>query len=128
MACKMYLLASSFDFKGVTLGTTPVLKVHTPLPVFPVEIVFAENARRILTEVETEVEKILGSFRPKEYDALTTAKLPNGGHLNRVFEQIRLAFAPHRLPDGEASEVARKKRKAEVSKKPAAKKVKTGPV
>jgi hypothetical protein len=34
VACKMYPLASSFGFKGVTLGTTPVSKVRTPLLVF----------------------------------------------------------------------------------------------
>jgi hypothetical protein len=37
VACKMYLLASSFSFKGVTLDMTLVSKVRTPLPVFLVE-------------------------------------------------------------------------------------------
>jgi hypothetical protein len=54
--------------------------------VFPVEVVSAESASRILAEVETKAERILGSFRPKEYDALSMAKLPNGGRLNHVFE------------------------------------------
>jgi hypothetical protein len=40
--------------------------------------------------VETEAEKILGSFGPKEYGALTIVKLSNGGHLNHVFEQMEL--------------------------------------
>jgi hypothetical protein len=75
VACKMYPLASSFGFKGMTLGMTPVLKVRTPLPVFPVEAVSTENAHHILAEVEMEAEKILGSFGPKEYDALNMATL-----------------------------------------------------
>jgi hypothetical protein len=103
VACKMHPLASSFGFKGVTLDTTPVLKVHTLLPIFLLEMVSTENAHHILAEVETEAKKILGSFRPKEYDALTMAKLPNGGHLNSVFEQMGLAYSPCPLPDNEAS-------------------------
>jgi hypothetical protein len=124
----MYQLASSFGFKGVTLSTTPVLKVRTPLPVFLVETVSVENARRVLVEVEMEADKILGSFGPKEYDILTTAKLPNGGRLNCGFEQMGLAYAPCPLPDSKASQAVREKRKAEVSKKLATKKAKTSPV
>jgi hypothetical protein len=86
MACKIYTLASSFGIKGVTLSMTPVSKVCTLLPVFLVEMVSMENARQVLAEVEMEAKKILGSFGPKEYDALTKVKLPNGGRLNRVFE------------------------------------------
>jgi hypothetical protein len=111
MACKMYPPASSFGFKGVTLGTTPVSRVRTPLLVFLVEMVSVENTRHILAKVETEVEKILGSFGPKEYDALTTAKLPNGERLNRVFEQMGLAYALRPLPGSEASQMARKSEK-----------------
>jgi hypothetical protein len=111
MACKMYPPASSFGFKGVTLSTTPVSRVRTPLLVFLVEMVSVENTRHILAKVETEVEKILGSFGPKEYDALTTAKLPNGERLNRVFEQMGLAYALRPLPGSEASQMARKSEK-----------------
>jgi hypothetical protein len=35
-----------------------------------------------------ETEKVLGSFGPKEYDALRLPNIPNGGHLNSVFEQM----------------------------------------
>jgi hypothetical protein len=82
VACKMYPLASGFGFRGMTAGTTPVSKVQTPLPVFPVGAVSTEGASRILAEDE----RILGSFKPKEYDALSTVKLLNGGRLNHVFE------------------------------------------
>jgi hypothetical protein len=110
VVCKMYPLASSFGFKVKTLGSTPVSKVCTLLPVFSVEMVSAENASRVLAEAETEA--VLGSFGPKEYDALTTVKVPNGGHLNSVFEQIGLAYAPRPLPSSEASQVEREKRKS----------------
>jgi hypothetical protein len=98
MACKMYPLASGFGFRGVTVGTTPVLKVPTPLSVFPMEVVSVDGASRILVEIETEAKRILGSFGPKEYDAMSMAKLPNGGCLNRIFEHMGLAYAPWLLP------------------------------
>jgi hypothetical protein len=88
VACKMYSLAAGFGFESVPLGTTPVSKVDTPLPLFAVGNVAREYTTRILAEVETEAEKVLGSFRPKEYDALCTVNIPNGGHLNRVLEQM----------------------------------------
>jgi hypothetical protein len=39
-----------------------------------------------LVEVETEAEKILGSFRPREYGDVVVENIPNGGRVNRVFE------------------------------------------
>jgi hypothetical protein len=80
--------------------------------VFPVEVVSAESSSRILAEVETEAERILRSFRPKEYDALS---MVNSGCLNHVFEQMGLAYAPQPLPGTESFQVAREKREAEVS-------------
>jgi hypothetical protein len=32
--------------------------------------------------VETEAERVLGSFGPRECDALIAANVPNGGRLN----------------------------------------------
>jgi hypothetical protein len=125
MACKIYPLASGVGFRGVTIGTTPMSKVPTPLPILPVEAVSEESASRILTEVETEAQRILGSFGSKEYDVFSMAKLPNGGHLNHIFEQMLLAYTLWQLPETEAFQAAREKRKAEVSKKPIAKKAKT---
>jgi hypothetical protein len=43
-------------------------------------------ASHVLAKVETEAEKVLGSFGPREYDALVAVNIPNGGRLNRVFE------------------------------------------
>jgi hypothetical protein len=68
-----------------------------------VEPVSAEDAGRFLAKVETNVEMILGSYGPKEHDALMTAKLPNGGRLNWVFEQMGVPYAPRPLPGIEAS-------------------------
>jgi hypothetical protein len=82
----------------MTIATTVVSKVQTPLPVFPMGAVSVENASRLLAEVQTEAERILGSFVLKDYDALSMANLPNGGRLNHVFEQMGLAYAPRPLP------------------------------
>jgi hypothetical protein len=54
-ACKMYLLAGGFGFDSVLLGTTPVSKVDTPLPLFAVGNVVAEHVDRLLAEIETAV-------------------------------------------------------------------------
>jgi hypothetical protein len=102
VACKMYPLASGFGFRGVTVGTTPVSKVQTPLLIFSVEVVSVESASHILVEVEMEAKRILESLRLKEYDALSMVKLLNGVHLNCVFEQMGLAYAPRPLPGTEA--------------------------
>jgi hypothetical protein len=125
VACKMYPLAFGFGFRGMTVSTTPVSKVHTPMPMFPLEAVSTANASRILVEVETKAERILRSFRPKEYDALSIVKLPNGGSMNHVFEQMGLAYAPRSLLRTKAFHAAREKHKAKVSKKPIDKKAKT---
>jgi hypothetical protein len=34
-----------------------------------------------LVEVETEAERFLGNFRPREYDKVMATKLPNGAIL-----------------------------------------------
>jgi hypothetical protein len=62
-----------------------------------------------LAEVETEVEKVLWSFRPKEYDTPCTTNILNDGYLNRVLEQMRVPYAPCPLPGSEASQAAIKK-------------------
>jgi hypothetical protein len=57
-------------------------KVQAPLLLIAVESVAAEHTDRVLAEIETEAEKVLGSFRPKEHDALRMANILNGGRLN----------------------------------------------
>jgi hypothetical protein len=82
LACEMYPLASSFGFRDVTVGTTTVSKVKAPLPVFPIEPVSTEDAGRLLTKVETNIERTLGNFVPNKHNALATGKLLNDGRLN----------------------------------------------
>jgi hypothetical protein len=79
-----------------------------------------------LAEVETEAERVLGSFGPREYDALMVANILNGGRLNRVLEQMGVPYFPRPQPGSVASQSANKKQKAEVAKKPATKKAKAG--
>jgi hypothetical protein len=80
---------------------TPVLKVETPLLLFIVGTIAAEHANRVLVEMETKAERVMGSFEGP--------------------------YAPRPLPSSEASHVAKKKWKAEVSKKLVAKRAKAGP-
>jgi hypothetical protein len=81
MACKVFPLASGFGFKDVPVGMTLVSKARTSLPLFTIESVSTEDASRVLVEVETEAERFLGNFRPREYDEVMATKLPNGAIL-----------------------------------------------
>jgi hypothetical protein len=103
----MYLFSVGFGFKNVTDGTTVMSKVLVPLPVS------VENAHHFVVKVETDAEWILGSYGPKEHDVCITTKLSNGGHLNRVFEQVGVANAPRSMPITIAFPVAMRKWKAD---------------
>jgi hypothetical protein len=48
VACKMYPLATGFSFKSMPLGTTPVSRVETPLPLSAMRNVATEHADRVL--------------------------------------------------------------------------------
>jgi hypothetical protein len=69
---------------------------------------------------------VLGSFRPREYDALMVANISNGDRLNHVLEQMGVLYFPCPQPSSAASQVTNKKPKAKVAKKPATKKAKVG--
>jgi hypothetical protein len=124
VACKMFPRDFGFSFRNVPISMMPVLGVRTPLPLFPVKPVSLEDISHVLAEVETDAERFLGSFGSREYDVVMAAKLPNGGHLNHVFEKMGVTYAPRPLPGSEASQAARDEQKAEVSRKPIAKKAK----
>jgi hypothetical protein len=112
LACGMYPLLVGFSFRNVTTGMTAVSKVKMPLPIFPVEAVSTEDANCFLATVKTDAEKILGSYGPREHDVCMIAKLPNGGCLNRVFEQMGVPYAPHPLTGTEAFTTATKEVKS----------------
>jgi hypothetical protein len=103
MACKIFPLVASFGFESVPLGTTPILRVETPLLLFALGTIVAEHADHFLVKLETEIEKVLGSFRLREYDALRLANIPNGGRLNCVFEQIGVSYSPRPEPGSTVS-------------------------
>jgi hypothetical protein len=126
VACKIYPLAASFSFESVPLGMTPVSKVETPLPLFAVGTIATEHVDHFLTEVETETERVLGSFGPREYYALRVVNILNDDRLNRVLKQMGVSYFPRLQPDSVASQSSNKKWKAEVAKKLAAKKAKVG--
>jgi hypothetical protein len=124
LACGVYLLSIGFSFKNVATGMTAVSKEETHLPIFPVEAVSVEGVDRFLAMVEMDTKKMLGSYGPREHDAYMMAKLLNGGHLNQIFEQMGVPYAPCPLSGTDAFAVAKKKRKVDTSKKTVAKKVK----
>jgi hypothetical protein len=126
MMCKIFSLPTGFGFESVPLGTTLISKVETPLPLFIVGTIAAEHANHFLAKVNMETKKVLGSFGPREYDALRVANIPNGGCLNRIFEQIGISYFPHPQPGSVAAQLTNRKRKAEVAKKSVAKKAKAG--
>jgi hypothetical protein len=95
VACKIYPFAANFGFESVPLGITPVLKVETPVPLFVVGTITVNHADHFLMEVETEPERMLGSSRPREYDALRVANIPNAGRLNHILEQMGVPYFPH---------------------------------
>jgi hypothetical protein len=57
-----------------------------------------EHADHFLVKVETETEKVLGSFRPREYDALRLVNIPNGGHLKHIFKKMGVSHSPRPDP------------------------------
>jgi hypothetical protein len=117
-----------FGFRDVATGTMTVSTVVTPLSDFPVETILAEGANHFLAMVETDAEKVLGSYASREHGACMAAKLPNGGRLNRVFDQMVVPYGPRPLPDTVAFIVAMKKCKANVSRETVVKKAKLASV
>jgi hypothetical protein len=88
VACKIFSLAASFGFESVPLGMTP-------LPLFDVGTIAMEHTDHFLVEVEIEAERVLVSFRPREYVALRVVNIPNGGRLNHVLEQMGVSYFSH---------------------------------
>jgi hypothetical protein len=82
VACKMYPLATGFGFESVPLGMTPMSKVESPLLLFAMGAIAARLADQVLAEIEMEVERVVGSFGPREYDTLKMAIILNTGRLN----------------------------------------------
>jgi hypothetical protein len=126
VACKIYPLAASFSFESAPLGATPVSKVETPLLLFVVGTIAVEHVDHFLVEVEIEVERVLGIFRLRGYDAFMVENILNGGRLNHILEQMWVSYFPQPQPGSAASQLANKKRKVEVANKPPAKRVKAG--
>jgi hypothetical protein len=94
MAWKIFPLAASFGFESVPLGMPAISRVETPLPLFAMGTIAAEHADHFLAEVEMETKKVMGSFRPREYDALRLMNIPNGDRLNRIFKQMGISYSP----------------------------------
>jgi hypothetical protein len=72
LACGLYPLSSGFGFgfREVSDDTTA------------------------MSEMEMDAERVVESYGRKENEACILVMLPNGGRLNRVFEQMGVAYAP----------------------------------
>jgi hypothetical protein len=108
-------------------ATTTIGGRDAALSLFAMGPITAVHTDHFLAGVEMEAERVLGTFGPREYNALGVVNILNGSRLNRVLEQMGVPYTPRPRPGSKASQAANKKRKAEVSKKPAAKSVKAGP-
>jgi hypothetical protein len=128
MACGMYLLLFGLGFNNVTNSATTVSKVMVPLPIFLMEPASTQSADHFLAKVETDVKQILGSYGPKEHDAFLDVKLPNGGRLNWMFEQMGVPYAPQPMSGTVAFTAAMKKLKVDALGKKAVKKAKVASV
>jgi hypothetical protein len=82
LVCEMYPLVAGFGFKNVTTSRTSMSRVEVPLPIFLVEPISTESTDCFLAKVETNAEKVLGSYMLKEHDTCMAATLPNSGRLN----------------------------------------------
>jgi hypothetical protein len=60
LACEMHQLSASVDFRGITDGVTPVLRVRQPLPKFHAKHKEDEDDIQFLVRVELEAESVVG--------------------------------------------------------------------
>jgi hypothetical protein len=88
----MYPLSTNFGFESIADGKTPVSKVIVPLSEFRVAPVEGESDNRFLMRVELKAENVVGGYGQVEHDACIKP-LRNERHLNRVFQQVRVAYA-----------------------------------
>jgi hypothetical protein len=60
LACEMHQLSASVNFRGITDGVTPVLRVRQPLPKFHAKRKEDEDDIQFLARVELEAESVVG--------------------------------------------------------------------
>jgi hypothetical protein len=120
-ACELLPLSASFYLGVILEGETPVSKLMVPLPNFPVARRPDETNDGFWVRVEIAVVNIVGRGEHR----VCIEKLPNGGQVNRVFEQAGVPYEPRLEPGSEACEQAAKKRKNDVVTGPSVKCAKT---
>jgi hypothetical protein len=112
------------DFEEVSDSGTAMSKVAVSLPKFLVAPIEGKSGSQFLVKVELDAEQILESYDPREHDAYVSVKLPNGGRLNRVFEQMGVAYVSR----ADACSATTRKRKVDTfGKKNRQKKAKVAP-
>jgi hypothetical protein len=113
MACGFFPLSASFGLGEVGNGETAVSKLAVPMPMFSVARLPEETNDGFRGRVELVTANIVGRYARGEHDVCVAA-LPNGGRVNRVFEQAGVSYGPRLKPGSEASKVVALKRKSDV--------------
>jgi hypothetical protein len=114
MACGIYPLLANFGLGEILDGETPVSKLCLPLPEFPVVRLPNKTNDYFHVRVEHATENIVGSYAREEHD-VCIASVPNGGRVNRVFDQAGMPYGPCLEPGSEVSKEVVIKRKDDAS-------------
>jgi hypothetical protein len=109
MACELLPLSASFNLGEISEGETPVLGLIVCLPNFPVAKRSDEMIDGFRARVEIAVANIVGRYSCGEHK-MCVEMLPNGGRVNRVFEEADVLYEPRLETGSEACEEAAKKR------------------
>jgi hypothetical protein len=120
MVCGLFPLSATFSLGEVVEEETPVLKLVVPMPTFPITNLPDEMNDNFVAMVELAVANVTGRYASGEhYVCITT--VPNGGQVNRVFEQANVPYGPRLEPRSEASKEATQKRKSDAGVVPVGK-------
>jgi hypothetical protein len=110
MACELFPLTASFDLVVILEGETPMSKLMVPLPEFPIARHPDKTNDGFQVRVEIATMNIVGRYTCGEHRVCIEV-LPNGGWVNRVFEQADIPYEPRLEPGSEVCEEATNKRK-----------------
>jgi hypothetical protein len=120
MACGLFPLSASFSLGEIAEGETLVLKLAVPLPKFPVARRPEEMNYGFWAKVELAAVHVLGRYARGEH-MVWVESVPNGGRVNKVFEQAGLPYGRRLERGSEEYEEATKERKNDAGAEPSRK-------
>jgi hypothetical protein len=109
MACELLPLSASFNLGEISEGETPVSRLIVCLPNFPVARHPDEMIDGFRARVQIAVVNVVGRYSCGEHK-MCVEMLPNGGRVNRVFEEADVLYEPRLETGSEVCEEAAKKR------------------